>query len=348
MSKQELSRRKVLAGLGTAGGASAFLGSGASALLTDEETFSNNAISASTSVAGEIDLDVQPNPMSVSVDFGNFANNGTITIPAWDVTLPDIPQNNPAYVWLRLKDCPDPPSCADDLEVELKLDCESGDITLVDGVLSNVVDTLRDGVPIDPDCGSEAPGGQSCFETGQSIRVILNWTATESFQGCSLQLPFEFHATQCRYNDGAMNPFPDLPECDETSGKSISFIAFCRKDGTSFSVDMVSAMNDLKSVEWQTSQGIDYLVLFGGGRWTIYDYSNDSTSDGPATLGDTNAAFDGTLASPESYCQGNAQSCPWKVAEHEVGGGTIGKTDFTGTSIKYEYCDDEFKKEGDC
>jgi hypothetical protein len=217
MSKQELSRRKVLAGLGTAGGASAFLGSGASALLTDEESFSNNSIQVSTSVAGELELDVRPNPNETEV---SFLNNETITMPGWDVLLPDTSGNTPAYVWLGLKNCPTPPDCAEKIYPTLSVECNGETEKLLnnDKNLIEFANELRSGIPLDPDCDTTVSGQQACFDKGQEVRVIFEWGVQGPVGDCSgVQIPleFEFHAKQCRYNDGSDNPFPEVKSCED-------------------------------------------------------------------------------------------------------------------------------------
>ena len=86
MRDNQLSRRKVLGALATTGGAGALVGTGTGALFSDEETFTNNGITASKSVAGVVDVDVE----------ANVLKGGTGVI--YDITLPEKVNNNPAYI----------------------------------------------------------------------------------------------------------------------------------------------------------------------------------------------------------------------------------------------------------
>jgi predicted ribosomally synthesized peptide with SipW-like signal peptide len=59
MEWEKLSRRKVLAGIASAGGVGAIVGQGTAALFSDEETFTSNAIEVSNNVAGVVDINVE-------------------------------------------------------------------------------------------------------------------------------------------------------------------------------------------------------------------------------------------------------------------------------------------------
>lgn len=332
MSKQQLSRRKVLAGLATAGGGSAFVGSGASALFTDEETFTNNSIQASTSVSGELNLDITPRTFEKTDDFGNvgwanFGNNGrTMHIPAWDVAIPNSDGNNPAYVWLRLAACPEPRSCARNIEIELKCD----DSTIIQGRLDETADQLRRGIPIDPGCADiEQPGSQRCFQPDDSVTITLDWSLLDGFDGCEsdIEIPFEFHARQCRYNEGRENPFYDRDQ-DRTScyvdkssdGQAISWIGFCTgtdqplDPGIKEIVEQTDAGEPL-SVRWSTETEVDFVVIKGANIWTVYDYrSDDGMTSNVATFEDTGADFAGYVDPA-----GGSSSCFCSVAKYQLG-----------------------------
>ena len=88
------------------------------------------------------------------------------------------------------------------------------------GTFADLMTAIRNGVPLDGgasvpgDGGFHAPGGQSCFVGSASEMdnpcLCLEWhVPTEvgnEIQGDSLSFDLEFHAEQCRNNDGTHNP----------------------------------------------------------------------------------------------------------------------------------------------
>jgi len=280
MSKQQLSRRKVLAGLATAGGGSAFVGSGASALLTDKETFTNNAVRASTSVSGEMQLDVETRMVDAPSTFGN--DNGKL-VPNWSVSIPDEEgeNNNPGYVWLRLLNCPEP-FLAQHITVDLEIQCETRTETLVEGSLLDVANRLRAGIPIDGACTTTAPGQQACLSPGEEITVVFDWDL-EGYQGDSASLPitFEFHALQCRYNDGSDNPFPEVERCEDASNHAISYVAFCSNSDDPIEPDTTVLASDEDGpteIEWETGQPVTNVIVKAGQDCKLYSYLDGATS----------------------------------------------------------------------
>ncbi|MFB6154526.1 MAG: SipW-dependent-type signal peptide-containing protein [Haloferacaceae archaeon] len=107
--KFQISRRKVLAGLGTVGLASAGAGMGTTAYFSDQETFEDNVLTA-----GSLDLLVDYYSYVDQGDHGIFMRSGTADgDPAVKAELDDIKpgdggllgfcfrvEDNPAYLWL--------------------------------------------------------------------------------------------------------------------------------------------------------------------------------------------------------------------------------------------------------
>jgi hypothetical protein len=328
MRKQELSRRKVLAGLATAGGGSAFVGSGASALLTDEETFTNNAVRASTSVSGEMQLDVETRMIDAPSTFGN---DGRKLVPNWSVSIPDEEgDNNTGYVWLRLLNCPVPVSLARYITVDLEIHCDTRTETLVEGPLLDVADRLRAGIPIDGACTTSNPGQQACLSPGEEITVVFDWDL-DGYQGDggSLPITFEFHALQCRYNDGSDNPFPEVESCEDASNHAISYVAFCSNSDDPIEPDTTVLASDEDGpteIEWQTGQPVTHVIVMAGQECKLYSYPNGATS-GTVNSGHS----DLTDADVELVECNNSSPCS------ETGSG--------GNSVKLEWEDGAFVME---
>lgn len=319
MSDNQLSRRKVLGALATTGGAGAIVGTGTSALFTDEETFTDNGIRASTSVAGVVDIDIDHNVIS----------DGTGVI--YDITLPEDVNNNPSYVWFRA-DCPKDDeldlACATNITVEMECDGETEPVE--SGPVRDVFDALRNGTRL---CGGDA----ACLELGETQTLEIRITGVDDwYDGDTETLTFdlEFYGEQCRYDTGAENPFDDYEECescDKPAGKGISFIAFCSKAGGNIGpeiTDVVARNDDGEpiSVDWKASSGVDYVVVKSGQNFTIYEY--DGETGGRATTGgDSDAIYYGSDPS------NSASADPCGLAADKVGDG-----DFPdgGTSVKLE------------
>jgi predicted ribosomally synthesized peptide with SipW-like signal peptide len=187
MDKPELSRRKLLAGFGTAGGTGLTVGTGTSALFSDTETFTNNNIEASSNVAGVVDIDVTID----STDSPSII---------YSISLPTDVNNNPSHVWVRSVDCP---GANPDVTVRLK---NSGSTQIFTGKLKEFLTTsnnggVREGKLLDPG------NSDSCLEPGESydleIELDSNPTSDANFT-------LKFYGEQCRYNtDSGTNPFSD-------------------------------------------------------------------------------------------------------------------------------------------
>jgi predicted ribosomally synthesized peptide with SipW-like signal peptide len=276
-----LSRRRVLAGLGGVGLASAGAGLGTSALLSDDESFENNLITA-----GTLDLLVgyywyydQGNAGSGSMS-GTTDGSGEFSAELGDVKPGDsgllafCPQieKNPAYLWLcgeltandengltepegDVDETGGDPGegngeLAQNIEVTASY-CQLDDDIADDGdddsgndgfgrddiasstqvwtgTLAEFLTAVENGVPLDGSGsggGFPAPGDQACFDgTGDEVVdnpcLCLEWEVPtdvgNEIQSDSLAFDLEFHAMQCRHNDGTHNPCAgdDGPDCE--------------------------------------------------------------------------------------------------------------------------------------
>lgn len=278
MNDKQLSRRKVLGALATTGGAGALVGTGTSALFTDEETFANNSISASESVAGSVELEVDVDPLSDAEGV------------KYSVNLPEGVNNNPSHVWVRAKTCPDPLSSADELEVELRLECNGSTVTLERGQLLSVINALRGGRKVE--CGGSNDG--QCFQPGESADLVLEVLDVDSGAAPRVEFVFEFYAEQCRYNIDPDNPFDPSPDCERTPGHAISFIGFCSESGEPLEpeITQVNSRSDGEptSVDWETGSDVDYVVVKSGQNFTIYSSNSNNRTAGTATTGGDPAA----------------------------------------------------------
>lgn len=217
-----LSRREMLAAVGTVGTVGALSGVGTAALLSDAE------VARGTLQAGPLDLLIDCDEETCLVD-----DDGTLSFEFADlqpgasgrVEVLLTQSGNPAWLWLG-STCPD-----EDLErvidVRLAFDrgCDGSVEYLAEGTLDEVLLTLARGVRLTDECllGDE----QAC--------LILEWEfrnepGVERYEGERLESEFQFGAIQCRHNDGSARPFP-ARDCD-VDGTGISYIEIwtCRDE----------------------------------------------------------------------------------------------------------------------
>jgi|GEM_PF-347611 len=265
----ELSRRKVLGGLGLTGFAAAGAGLGTSAFLNDTETFENNVLTA-----GTLDLLVGYYSYWDQGNAGTGSVSGTADGPAVTSELTDIKpgdngvlafcpriETNPAYLWLcgeltandenginepesEVDSTPETGELAQNIVLDVDY-CDlgdvgeafdPGDVTKVadvwEGTLAEFLTAIETGVPLDGDANSGdgetgflAPGDQACYvgsDAGSTNHCLcIAWEVPtdvgNEIQSDSLTFDLEFHAEQCRHNDGTHNPCADGVECADCS-----------------------------------------------------------------------------------------------------------------------------------
>lgn len=291
----DLTRRKVLGGIGAIGVASAGAGLGTSAYFNDEESFENNVLTA-----GELNLLVdyysywdQGMAGSGAVQ-GTRDGSGTVSGELTDVKPGDsgllafCPRivDNPAYLWvcgeltandensvLEPEAGVDPNNTSVDPGADIDGDGElaqriqvaasycdlDGDIgdnggfepsdidsstEVWTGTLAAFLTHIENGVPLDGQ-GAEpsgggffAPGSQSCYagtagddSTATNPCLCIEWSVPtdvgNEIQSDSLAFDLEFHAMQCRHNDGTTNP------CAGDNCAACSFDTSATRDGAS-------------------------------------------------------------------------------------------------------------------
>jgi hypothetical protein len=350
MSDKPLSRRQVLGALATTGSAGALVGTGTGALFTDEETFTDNGIRASTSVAGVVDIEVDADPLEKETGF------------TYEISLPEGVNNNPAYIWVRTLECPEPAQLAEATTIDVSVTgCDSEGALPSEGSALSVLNDLREGALL---CKSDDP----CLQTDGTRTLEVKVKGVENeYTGPDGPLKFtlELYGQQCRYELDP-DPFDDaavIPTCEEppkVDGKGISFISFCAKDvdeRPNATVTAVTARNDENEptrATWETNIPVDYVVAKSGPYYTIYDYSGDGgTTSGTVMTGDDPDAYYGKASSftcPDKNNNGNGNngngnngnnsdnadggvaSCPCALADAKVGDGN----GFDGMSTKLE------------
>lgn len=317
MKDAQLSRRNVLSALVVAGGSGSLVGAGTGAVFTDEEVFTNNTVQASTNVGGIVDLDVTVQDVSGDRDGVSYP----ISLPVEDSSTST---NNPAYIWLRTRECPTSEGSLDDVEIEVTVsDDEGNSKVLGEGRILEVLNDFRTGKPVVP--VAEAP----CLQRGDEWVVDIEVTETTHDEPISFGL--EFYAKQCRYQSGSTNPWDEsdvIAMCDPTGGdqNAISFITFCSSVALEDAIheeDLTvtewkdGAETDPLAVAWESDEEVETIVVKAGTAMENFDLATGATS-GTVEVGEGDPAADGQSAS---------DPCP------------------SGGSPKFEFVDGEFQKE---
>lgn len=291
MGKSELSRRKVLASLTAAGSSGVVVGSWTGALFNDQEWFGDDAITASTSVAGVV---------NIAVDVDTRTSGTGVT---YSITLPDRESNNSSYVWIRTSQCPSPDELAAAAAVELRIECHSGSTT-ERARLSEVLDRFRDGRLL---CGGDS---DPCLQPGETWELELEVHSIEDgYDGPPgpIEFELEFYGEQCRYNEEPESPFEDtIPACVTTGDRTpgISFVAFCSGEDSLSCDDIELEVTETKpgpepiAVDWESTTPVDAAVLKAG--QTLERFEFDAAETGSLRVGEGEPAEE--VVSPSSPC----------------------------------------------
>jgi predicted ribosomally synthesized peptide with SipW-like signal peptide len=179
---RDLTRRKMLAGLGGIGAASAVAGLGTSAYFNDQENFTDNTLTAGT--------------LDLKVDWEN-------------------------KYWGPLEERSAVYGDAGRPHVNAYADIGqiiSGERVIEEGSLTDVLAELEQGIPLDGDhstvpevTADDELVDRECFANSTTHCVTLQWELPadvgNEVQSDSVAFDVGFYAEQCRHNDGNANPW---------------------------------------------------------------------------------------------------------------------------------------------
>jgi predicted ribosomally synthesized peptide with SipW-like signal peptide len=235
----DLSRRRLLAGLGGLGAIGAASGAGTFAYLTDDERLPRNRIGA-----GEVALDVSCSDSSgnggctVSNGLVSYAPENPIDRGDWgDVTFDVSVRTNPARLWFATTCPPTRDPLGNALEVSLRV---GDDWVFPSGSLSELRREFVDGLRADD------LDGDACLDPeGDALEIELAWELPEDAPadagGETTAFEFQLYTEQCRHvseddADTGSNPYaefgpcdepePECVVCDEDDGDVYSFLEF--------------------------------------------------------------------------------------------------------------------------
>ncbi|WP_440990699.1 right-handed parallel beta-helix repeat-containing protein [Haloarchaeobius baliensis] len=233
----ELSRRKLLAGVGGAGAASVGAGLGTSAYFSDTESFEGNVVTA-----GQLDLAVDwemeyDGPGAVEMESGTLDGEPAVLVDLSDVKPGDTGLctfsfsvvDNPGYLWLgggmtanAENGQPEPEARADltagDIgtgkgELGRAMDATmayDGGPELCTGSLKSVLEDVQFGMSLDADADT---GPRNCYQLDEGDDIVMEWALPESVgnrvQTDEMGFAVTFYGEQCRHNDGDGNPMVD-------------------------------------------------------------------------------------------------------------------------------------------
>lgn len=220
-----ITRRRVLTALATAGGIGALGGAGTYAL------FSDTASTRATFTSGSLDLRVHYDNTyegaEEQTNSGTIDGQGSTELPGYgDLKPGDSGQmrfcfelaTNPAYLWV-CGDLTTSSDLADAIEATVRYCDQDGTkgnaIGEKNRSLSSVFSALNDGLPLDYKGRDRDAGEQTAYEpsssgetTGSCLR--LDWRLPDdtdaTVQNKEFGFDLRFHAMQARHHDGTNNP----------------------------------------------------------------------------------------------------------------------------------------------
>ena len=302
--RRDLSRRKLLLAVATAG-AAASTGSGTAALMHDSEAVSSSV------AAGLLDLDTDPswgNDAGTGPFGGGTASQGdsgreTVTLSVSD---------NPSYLWFRTR-CATCTRAEEVLFVRFGTDTD-GDGT-VDQWLTDDYLSLRDARER---FGEGVNIGE--LDATETWEFVVEWELREAIQEDSdVGFDFGFYAAQSRHvmNTDSVAPNWECPdECDDTgdpggdpsdSLSAISWVAFCsstpvNEDDIQFTLNDNGRMLVFDTLPVE----IDAILLKYGTRLDVFDTPQSSVTVGEGTT----YTQQGNSFPETSPTRSNATPCP--------------------------------------
>ncbi|MEF8773054.1 vWA domain-containing protein [Halodesulfurarchaeum sp.] len=193
------------------------------------------------------------------------------------------------------------------------------------GTFAELMTAIRNGVPLDGggavpgDAGFHAPGNQACFVGSASEManpcLCLEWhVPTEvgnEIQGDSLSFDLEFHAEQCRNNDGTHNPCAgdgverECPDCAvDTSATQSPEITVQSTNASSF--PQVSTFLEIDTTSGQNGDltaGDFALCEAGCGQDLTVDFTSEGKQVDFVFLMDVTGSMGGELEGMKTNVQ---------------------------------------------
>ena len=271
----DLSRRRLLAGLGGLGAIGAASGAGTFAYLADEETLPRNEIGA-----GEVELDVScsdSNGGNCTVSSGTVSYTPENPIDRGDsgnVTFDVAVRTNPARLWFATTCPPTQDSLGNALEVSLRVDDDwvfpSGSLSVLRREFVNGLraDDLDDEACLDPE--------------GDALEIELAWDLPEDAPAAAARkttaFEFQLYTEQCRHvsedeADTGSNPFAGVGPCDEPEAECVD----CVEGGKADDIDGDVVVSDPDDIS--TWLSIDEGQLAGDAYLFITDVEYNGDGD---------------------------------------------------------------------
>jgi len=295
--RRDLSRRKLLWAVATAG-AAASAGSGTAAVMYDSE------IVDSEMTAGMLDLDTDPswaNDSSFGAASKGDSGTETVTLSVSD---------NPSYLWFRTK-CIQCDPVEEALFVRFGVDTDGdGDVErwLSDDYLSlrKARERFGEGVNLDE------------IEPTETWEFVVEWEIRENVRDdTNVDFDFDFYATQSRHVMNTDSVAPDW-QCPSGCGgtvdglSAISWVAFC--SSSEFSRDDLDfeRSDDKRTLMIKNlPDRIDTILLKYGTKLDVF--GTDGSQDGQLslTVGDGTSEYqDGNSYPGTEPLRSNSIPCP--------------------------------------
>ena len=214
-----ITRRRVLTAIATAGGIGTLGGAGTYAV------FSDSANTRATFTSGSLDLRVHCETTyegaETRTDSAVIDGQKTAVLPGYDDLKPDDSgqmkfrfelTTNPAYLWL-CGDLTTSSDLADAMSVEVQY-CEPDRETIARGSLESVFSSLAGGIALDDNGANVEPGEQTAYDPSPSSEettgpcLCIDWNLSDvgnEIQNDEVGFDLRFHAVQACHHDGTNN-----------------------------------------------------------------------------------------------------------------------------------------------
>lgn len=276
--RRDLSRRKLLWAVATAG-AAASAGSGTAALMHDSEVVSSSV------AAGVLDLETDPSWGNDS-GMGPFGGGPASAGDSGTETVTLSVSDNPSYLWFRTQ-CAQCTSVEEVLFVRFGLDID-GDGTVDQWLTENYL-SLRDARER---FGEGVNIGE--LDATDTWEFVVEWELREGIQeDAGVGFDFGFYAAQSRHvmNTDSVAPNWECPgECDGTGDPGgdpdddladISWVAFCSSTPVNEDDIRFTLSDDEETLVFDTLPNeIDTILLKYGTNLDVFDAPQSSVTVG--------------------------------------------------------------------